>query len=157
MTRVLPADLVDFIESGVSILVGTRDASLRPEATRAVGAQVASDRAHVSVFLAERWAARTIADLEQTGVIAVGFSRMFDNYSIQLKGDGAVVREAGDADRLVPERWRAAYVEQLYMGGIPRSLMSRIHVWPAKIVTFAVGDIFVQTPGPGAGARLEQK
>jgi hypothetical protein len=30
----LPAELVDFVESGVSVLVGTRDARLRPEAVR---------------------------------------------------------------------------------------------------------------------------
>ena len=36
----IPPDLVELFESGVSILVGTRDASLLPEAIRGCGALV---------------------------------------------------------------------------------------------------------------------
>jgi hypothetical protein len=149
----IPEDLVDFLESGVSILVGTRNAKNEPEATRSCGAQVAKDRAHVSLYFPD-WAQRAVADIEENGQIAACFSRMLDNYSIQLKGEGATVRDATDAERMVPERYLAAYVETLSMAGFPRALTTRIRVWPAKVVTFAVRDIFVQTPGPNAGARL---
>jgi hypothetical protein len=151
----IPSELVEFVESGVSILVGTASADLRPEATRGAGAKVAPDREHVSIWLAESWGARALADVREAGVIAVGFSRLLDNTSIQLKGDGAVALDASPEDRAFLERYRASYVEQLYLAGLPRSLTSRMHLWPAKVVRFRVRDIFVQTPGPGAGARLE--
>lgn len=157
VARKIPEDLVDYLESGVSLLIGTRDKDLRPEAARACGAQVAADREHLSIFVPERWPTQTFANIEENGMVSVGFSRMLDNYAIQVKGGGATVRPATDAERIVPERYRAAYVEQLYMGGLPRSLTTRFHVWPAKVITFEVRDIFVQTPGPGAGARLERR
>lgn len=144
----IPEDLVEFLESGVSILVGTRNAKNEPEPMRASGALVSKDREQLSLLFPSH-NTRSIANVEENGQVAVCFSRMLDNYAIQLKGHGAVVREGGGA-----ERYRAAYGEQLYMTGFPRSLTSRINVWPAKVVTFTVRDIFVQTPGPGAGARL---
>ena len=84
----IPEDLVDFLESGVSILVGTRNAKLEPEATRSCGAQISKDREHVTLFFPD-WARRAIVDIQENGEIAVCFSRMLDNYSIQIKGGGA--------------------------------------------------------------------
>lgn len=153
MTTRIPEDLVEFLESGVSILVGTRNAKNEPEPMRASGALVSKDREQLSLLFPSH-NTRSIANVEENGQVAVCFSRMLDNYAIQLKGHGAIVREGNDAERALAERYRAAYGEQLYMTGFPRSLTSRINVWPAKVVTFTVRDIFVQTPGPGAGARL---
>lgn len=153
--RAIPADLVDFLEGGVSILVGTRDAGQRPETTRAVGAAVSPDRTRLSVLLAEHTAERAIANLEDNGRIAVAFSRPIDNFAVQLKGRVTELRRGDDADRRVAERYHAVYVEQLYMVGMPRSLSKRIRVWPSFAVTFEIDDIFVQTPGPGAGKPLE--
>jgi hypothetical protein len=149
----IPEDLVDFLESGVSILVGTRNAKNEPEATRACGARVSKDRERLDLFFPD-WAKRAPHDIAENGQIAVCFSRFLDNYSIQLKGEGAVVRDATDGERKLPERYLAAYGETLSMIGFPRALTTRIRGWPAKVVSFAVRDIFLQTPGPKAGERL---
>jgi hypothetical protein len=149
----IPEDLVDFLESGVSILVGTRNAKNEPEATRACGARISKDRTQVELFFPD-WVKRAPSDIQENGEVAVCFSRFLDNYSIQLKGGGASIRDATDGERSVPERYIAAYIETLSMVGFPRSLTTRIRVWPAKVVSFPVRDIFVQTPGPKAGERL---
>ena len=156
MATKIPEDLVDFLESGVSILVGTRNAKNEPEPMRATGARVSKDRERLSLLFPAH-ATRSIENALANGHVAVCFSRFLDNYSIQLKGQDAVVRDGTDEDRAIAERYRVAYGEQLSMAGFPRSLTSRINVWPAKVVTFPVRDIFVQTPGPGAGARLGEK
>ena len=153
MATKIPEDLVEFLESGVSILVGTRNAKNEPEPMRSSGALVSKDREKLSLLFPSH-ATRSIANVEENGQVAVCFSRMLDNYSIQVKGHAAEVRDGTEAERAIAERYRVAYGEQLYMAGFPRSLTSRINVWPAKVVTFPVRDIFVQTPGPGAGARL---
>lgn len=155
MGRQIPEDLVDFLEGGVSILVGTRDADHRPETTRAVGAEVSKDRSRLTVLLCEHTAGRAVPNLEDNGRIAVAFSRPIDNFAVQLKGRVVELRRGQDADRRVAERYYAIYGDQLYMVGMPRSLTKRIRVWPSFVVTFEVDDIFVQTPGPGAGKRLE--
>lgn len=155
-TGQIPEDLVDFLESGVSILVGTCDTELRPDATRAVGAHVSADRNEITLFISRVSGARALANLDDNRRIAASFSRPVDNYSIQVKGAIIGHRPATDAERAVPERYHAAFVEQLYMVGLPRSLTQRIIVWPSEAVTFVVEDIYVQTPGPGAGRRMER-
>jgi hypothetical protein len=151
---VIPQELVDLFESGVSILVGTRDASLMPEATRATGAIVHPDQ-RITIFLPAEVATRALANLKDNGQIAVGFSRMLDHTTIQVKGRVAETCPASDADREIITRYHAAYAENLSMVGIPKSLARQLNVWPSIAVTFEVTDIFQQTPGPCAGDRFK--
>jgi hypothetical protein len=156
LLRKIPEELVDFFESGVSLLVGTRDDSLRPEMTRACGAHVSAQRTELTLFLPSQAAGRAIANLRANGRLAVGISRAFDANSFQLKGRAIDIHEATESERPTVERYLAAFVESLYLIGLPRALVNRFHVWPAYVVTFEVEDIFLQTPGPNAGKRLEQ-
>jgi hypothetical protein len=155
--RVLPADLVEFFESGVSILVATRDSGMRPICARAAGASVRAGGAAraITVYLAETVAAETVANLRDNGQIAVTFSRPLTHYSIQVKGTCADVRPSSEEDRNVQLRYRAAYTEQLHAVGLPRTVAARLSWWPSVAIDVAVGDLFVQTPGPTAGRKLE--
>jgi hypothetical protein len=151
----LPPDLVEFFESGVSILIATRDTALRPACARAAGARVrASDRI-VTVYLPQGTAVLTAANLRDNGQIAVTFSRPLTHYSVQLKGTCLGPRPSGAEDRAVQQRYRAAYAEQLHAVGLPRAVAARLAWWPSVALDIAVRDLFVQTPGPGAGRRLE--
>ena len=86
---------------------------------------------------------------------AVTFSRPLTHYSIQVKGVASGVRPSTEADRVVQERYRAAYTEQLHAVGLPRAVAKRIAWWPSVAIDISVRDLFVQTPGPSAGRRLE--
>lgn len=149
----LPGEIIDLVESGVSILVGTRDAQLRPASVRGAGARVASNRREVTVYLPVATSERAATNLRDNGEIAVGLSRPFDNLAIQLKGRCTRVALAEEAERVVPEAYLLAFVETTFVIGMPRALLMRMTIWPAFAVTFDVRDIFSQTPGPGAGKR----
>ncbi|MGZ3418640.1 MAG: pyridoxamine 5'-phosphate oxidase family protein [Polyangiales bacterium] len=150
----LPEELVDFVEGGVSLLVGTRDESLLPEAVRAVGATVSTDRTRVTLLFNEAVSARTLANIEAGSAVAVTFSRPIDHRTVQLKGPVASVRAGTDADRVVAERYLSAFTEALYLVGMSRALVRRVRVWPAVAVEVAIAELFQQTPGPTAGERL---
>lgn len=147
----LPQEVVDLIESGVSILVGTRDQHLRPATVRGVGASVDPARRAVTVFLPEATSQRAIRNLQNNGAIAVGFSRSFDHFSVQVKGRCTSVRMAGKRERAIPDQYAIAFGENMYAVGFPRAVIKRINHWPAWMVKFDVSDVFSQTPGPGAG------
>ena len=155
MAAVLPAELVEFVESGVSELVGTRDAALRPHAMRGFGVVVRPDREGITLFLAEKVSQDVLADLRDNGQIAVTFSRPIDHRSVQLKGKATEVRPTSSAERLIQERYLAAWVEQLFQVGLPRALGRRMQIFPSVAVQIEVHEIFQQTPGPGAGRRME--
>jgi hypothetical protein len=151
----LTGEVVEFIESGVSILVGTRDAALHPACTRAAGARVDAERGVLTLYLPQATAERTLANLRDNAQIAITFSRPITHRSLQIKGTCKSVRPSDDADRLLQERYRAGYMEQLQLVGIGRSRSSRMVYWPSVAVDVTIGDLFVQTPGPGAGRRLD--
>jgi hypothetical protein len=151
VSQPLPEEIVDLVESGVSILVGTRDGELRPASVRGVGAQVSPDRRKVTVFLPEATAAKAARNLRDNGEIAVAFSRPIDNLAVQIKGRCHELRRAAEGERPIPERYGVAFVEMTYAVGMPRSLMKRMTVWPAWAASFEVREVYSQTPGPGAG------
>jgi len=148
-------ELLDLLEGGVDISVATCDAQLRPEAVRGVGAVVSRDRTRVTVFVPVATSRRTVENLAHRRELAVGFVRTIDHLAIQLKGPCPEVRLATDAERSTCERYLGAYVEALHMIGLPRNMTRRLTVWPAYALALEVRDVFTQTPGPGAGNRLE--
>jgi hypothetical protein len=151
---VIPHELAELFGGGVSILVGTRNASLLPDATRAAGAVVHTDRRHITLFLPTEVAARPLANIADNGLIAVGFSSMMDHRTVQVKGRVSEVRPAREDEREVCTRYHAAFGEVLAMAGINRQTVRGFNVWPATAVTFEATDLFQQSPGPNAGERL---
>jgi len=151
----IPSELVEFLESGIGILVGTRDARLQPEVARALGARVEADGRELVVFLPVATSARTLTNAHENGRLAVCFSAT-DHRSYQIKGRLAEVREAGPEDRRLIERYRAGLAQHYGHVGMPPVLTYRITHWPAHAMRLAVEAVFLQTPGPGAGAALGQ-
>jgi hypothetical protein len=150
----ISSELASFLESGVSILVGTRDARLVPECTRALGARVEAGGAELTIFLPDAVSAGTVANLRQNGRLAVAFSRAQDHRSFQVKGRVVALAPADDQDRTAIERYRCAWASELSVVGLPPRITLRVAHWPAQAVRVRVESIFVQTPGPGAGAPL---
>lgn len=159
----ISAELVQFVQSGVSILVGTRDQDLVPEACRGMGAHVhlvhGVSRAHekapeITVFLPAATNARTLANLRDNGRIAVCFSRAHDHRSVQFKGQVVAMAPAAESDRQIVDGYRGAIAHAWGEVGFPPRITMRVAHWPCTAVRFAVESTFVQTPGPGAGERL---
>ncbi len=157
MSAVIPQDLAELFESGVSTLVGTRDRSLVPDASRAVGAVVHPDRRHITIFLPTAVAARALANIADNAFVAVAFSSILDHKTTQVKGRVIEVRPATASEHQVCARYHAAFAEVLAIAGIARATLRQLNVWPSTAITFETTDIFQQTPGPGAGERLETR
>lgn len=153
----IPPELVPFLESGLSTLIGTRDASGLPECLRAVGVRVLPDRACVRVYLPVATAARTVANLRDNGRIALALSMPPTDRTVQLKGQVRALREAVEGDRSELDALFASFVAHLAAVGLPSRVTQRIARWPAWAVDVAVEEIFVQTPGPRAGSRLDER
>lgn len=150
----ISSDLASFLESGISILVGTRDARLASECVRAVGARVGREGAELTVFVPEAPAGATVSNLRDNGRVAVLFSRASDHRSIQVTGRAVSFEPAEDADRATVDRYRCDLAQHLALVGMPPRLTLRAAHWPCLAVRLRVEAIYVKTPGPGAGATL---
>lgn len=150
----LPEGFAEFLESGVSISIATRDAELAPDGTRVLAVKVDDDGVHVTAFLTARTAGPILQNLEANGQVALCFDRPSDSRACQLKGVFADSRRCRPAERVEIERQVSGFFSDLEMIGVPSAFLSGWVRWPAVAVRFRVTDVFHQTPGPGAGERL---
>ena len=152
----LSKDHAAFIESGVSIVVASRDSQNRPFLGRAAGCHV-STGGRIKILLSRRKYPFLLDAIRRTGAIAASFSEPSTNKSVQFKGVGAELAEleAGDADRLAGHlNLFAADVERMGIrGALPRAVLAA----PPEDLTaviFVPAVAFIQTPGPVAGTRI---
>lgn len=152
--RMLTPAIVKLLETGVSVVVGTRDAALMPECTRAWGITLAPDRRSVTVYLTEAISRQTLRNLKDNGQIAVSCTRPTDHVACQLKGRVRTIRPATAREAERSRAWHREFVAELVAIGVPPELGEAWITEPALAVDIDVTDVFHQTPGPGTGERL---
>lgn len=151
----IPAELFDFLHSGLSALIGTCDPSLRPACCRAVGVVIHEGGTTMTVFVPDATAERTIANLRHSGHLALTMCRPENHRSVQLKGRVTSLRMALPTERATVERYIDAFADSVDAVGMPRSRAHQLSSWPAWAIELTVEQLFTQTPGPRAGMPLE--
>ena len=153
----IPHRVVEVLHGPTWIQIGSRDEALRPAHTVAVGAVVHDDRQTVTVFVPTARSGRVLRDLTGNGRIAVGLA-LASHESYQLKGTYISSRPTDDTDRARQEARRAALLESALEAGYPetiaRPLALGLAITPGVAITFRAEQVFLQTPGPGAGTLL---
>jgi hypothetical protein len=151
---VIPAELVPFLQSGLSLLVGTSSSDLRPTCCRAVGLVVAPDGANVTVFVPDATARKTLANLHQNPRAAITASQPDSHRTVQLKGQVARLRLAEPELQSTVVAYVEAFGKRVDIVGMPRSRVAQLSAWPAWAIELRLEGLFVQTPGPRAGQLL---
>ena len=146
-------ELAAFLEEGIAIQIGTRNAALEPNGARVVAVRV-EDSTHVVAFLPQRAFTIVAHDLQDNGQAALVFARPPDERSCQVKGVFEGMQPAsGDDEQFVRGQWRR-WLERLTTIGLPLATLDGWDVWPCVAVRLRVTALFNQTPGPNAGAVL---
>ena len=153
----LPADLLAMMARGVSVIVASRDAALRPSLMRAVGSQVDEDGRAITVYLSRRQSRQVVQDLAATGSIAVVFSEPSTHRTVQLKAARLDMRNADPQDIPVLERYRESMEREIQQVGfappLTRAMLAH-RLEDVVAVRFTPEQAFEQTPGPRAGSAL---
>src|SRR5688572_7079426 len=137
-TPALSTEMVEFLESGVSVLIGTTDGKNRPAGLRCIGLKVRPDGRAVIAFVPLSTGERTIANARATKRAAVNFTRPIDYRSLQIKGAVLSVRPATEDERPLLETYVANYAEHVEVVGLPRALSERLSYWPSMAIEVAV-------------------
>jgi hypothetical protein len=150
----ISGELAAFLQQGVGIYVGTRNAALEPAGARAIAARVDDEGRRVVIYLAQVAAVRLLPDLEANGQVAVTFGRPVDERAVQVKGTVLDTRPARDEERaIIDEQWEG-FTRQLEAIGVAREARSAWPTWPATAITLKPTAVFDQTPGAAAGQPL---
>lgn len=124
---------------------------------RAAACRLDAGRQRLTLLLATRQSAQVLADIAATGALAVVFSQPSTHRTLQFKGADARVEalQAGDAE--LARAHREAFVEELVPLGYSREFARTVHSVPDDALTavsFTVTEVYEQTPGPRAGAKV---
>jgi hypothetical protein len=143
--------LAAFLEGGVGVHIGTRNAALEPSGARAIAVRVEQDGQHLLVFISALAARRVLPDLETNGQAALTVARPTDERACQVKGVFLGVRQVQSEELpRVQQQW-SDFLDNLEYIGIPR-VASRTWVdVPDLAIRLRVTEVFDQTPGPNAG------
>src|SRR5215831_15643516 len=133
---VISDTMKDFLESGVSVVVGTRDMGLVPEIVRGWGPILSKDRQSISLCVAKAVAARTLDNLSTIGQISVAFTLPTNLQSVQVKGTWIESTEPDTADMTAVEQHREAFTSLNERVGIPRRMMETF--WQRELETSTV-------------------
>ncbi len=147
-------ELASLIESGIAIVVATRDADMRPQTTRAWGARIIDDGAALTLTVVAAEGSRTLDNLRANGAIAVTFCSPTTYRTVQAKGVATDLRQPDERDLARRDEHIEDFLDQGEQVGIERELARRLTRGEVVAVTVAVRELYQQTPGPGAGTPL---
>ena len=136
--------------------VGTRDADLIPFGHRVSGWRVGADQRTMTLFFPEDFTHRLVELLQQNGELAVTVEAFPAHETYQFKGRYLRHRAADRDDGEVVDRIRQRFVKSMkqIFYGPPEDALKAFVSSPAIAVEFEVLEVYLQTPGPGAGTRL---
>jgi hypothetical protein len=145
----------ELLESPCGLLVATVSADGDPRATRAWAADVVDAAAGRLRVLVTADDPVTLADLADTGTVAVTGADVRTLRAVQVKGSVAAIEPVTEADL---ER-AAGHTAQFFaliseLDGIPVELLRRLAPRTLVACVVDVREVYDQSPGPGAGASL---
>ena len=150
----IDGELAAFLEEGIAVEIGTRNARLEPNGARVVAVAVEPDGRHLVAYVPQGAAPHVLPDLESNGQAALVFSRPPDERACQVKGRFSGSRPAEDAERaLVDGQW-GRWLDRLASIGLPRETFEPWPSWPCVAIRLRVTAIYNQTPGPNAGKAI---
>jgi hypothetical protein len=147
-----------FLDRASIAYVGTRDGSLVPRLHWVCGWAAEPEPSHLAFFVARPFTARLLQDVAVCPRIALTIEAIGPHETYQWKGDYAGTRAPGAPDRAAFLRCRERFVRAVQ--GIETrfdfspATLERYLGAPDSVVVLRVEEIFLQTPGPGAGRRL---
>ena len=154
---VIPEKIVQFLEQQANAaFAGTRNRDLVPFGHRVSGWSIGDEGRTLIVFMPEPLTDGVIESLQENGELALTVEAFPAHETYQFKGRYVSHRPAHREDIAIVDRVRERFIKSLrpIFPGVPEGILGAFTSTPACAVKFEVCAIYVQTPGPGAGARI---
>lgn len=152
----IPGKIIRFLEHANVAFAGTRDRDLVPHGHRVSGWIVGADGRTLTVLISQSSSAHLVESLLDNGQFSLTAEEYPSHEAYQFKGQYLRHRPVVGADVELVDRVRERFLKSLrlyYPPELELPILAFIRE-PELAVDFEVREIFVQTPGPGAGARL---
>ena len=153
----IPGKLVRFLEQYANVaFAGSRDRALVPFGHRVSGWQVGANQRTMTIWFPDEDVQKLLGSLQENGELAVTVEEFPSHETYQFKGRYLRHRGLREGDAEIVDRVRRRFVKSLrpMYPDAPEEVLSAFVSPPTLAVEFEVLEIYLQTPGPGAGTRL---
>lgn len=152
----IPGKIIRFLDTAGAAAAGTRNASLVPRIHKVSGWIVEPDGETMVCLIANTYTGQLTDNLDDNGRFTVTVVHIVSHETYQFKGEYIDQRPVTPEDLSVFESVRRRCVEQVqsFDPSAGEDIVAAHVVKPDTAVRFKVREIFLQTPGPGAGKRL---
>jgi hypothetical protein len=154
---VLTGDLVQFCQSGVSVVIAGCDETHRPVVGRGLACRI-DESGTVRLVVRSETNRGVLRAIAQGAGLAVTFTKPSTHRSIQLKATSARTCATEASDQRLAAVQTAALRADLVRDGFDEKLAVRYCAFENEgliSIEFLPEHAFVQTPGPGAGTPLK--
>ena len=142
------------------VVLSSSSVAAVPSLCWGMAGRVLDDGRTVEAWVREDQARQFLADVRATGKVAAVFNEPYTNLAVQLKGDEALIRAATRDDEAFLRQHVGHMVTELTRMNIPEAFTRNFFEQPwslLSVVRFEAADVYIQTPGPRAGQRLEAR
>ncbi|WP_138466135.1 hypothetical protein [Poseidonocella sp. HB161398] len=156
----LTADIAAFLEAGQTVALAAGGRGDYPVCAMGIGCRVlcpAPGTLLIRVYLAAAANAALLARVRAGGSVGATLTGV-DHRSIQLKAAHGRLVPTGAEEIALLHRQVAAHRDWLEIVGFPRDFAETLTCFAdddVACIEFLPERVYVQTPGPGAGSRLE--
>ena len=153
----IPEKIVQFLEQRANVaFAGTRNRDLVPFGHRISGWSIGTDGRTLTAFTPEPLTASVVESLQENGQLALTVEAFPAHETYQFKGRYVSHRPAHRDDNAIVDRIRERFIKNMraIFPVLPEGIAGAFTSKPVVAVEFEVSEIYVQTPGPGAGARI---
>jgi hypothetical protein len=154
---VIPGKIIRFLEQDANVgFAGSRDRDLVPFGHRVSGWRLGVDHRTMTVLIPDEFLPRLVESLQDNRELAVTIEAFPSHETYQFKGHYLSHRDVDDGDFEAADRVRRRWVRSLKMlyTDAPEDVLKGFVSRPSMAVDVEILEIFLQTPGPGAGSRL---
>jgi hypothetical protein len=155
----IPGKIIHFLDRANVGHAGTRDRNLVPHGHSMCGWTLAPDGHTLTILVPEGGRAHLVESLEDNGQVAVTIEEYPAHEAYQFKGRYLRHRPAVPGDVEIARRIREDFMRAVLpiAGEVAVHALRAFVQSPVLAIDVDVREVYVQTPGPGAGARLVPK
>ncbi|HEU0008171.1 MAG TPA: hypothetical protein VFS12_19470 [Terriglobia bacterium] len=148
--------ILKFLQDRGAIAVsGTRDANRVPHVHYVSGWDVEPDQQTIRCSINRAYLDQLFDSLEDNGQFSLTVEQIGTHETYQFKGNYAGSAEPNDTDFAAHRRMTERFAKAVSVLFGHSEEDCRAYIWqPSVVVRFTVREIFLQTPGPGAGHRV---
>ena len=152
----IPDEIAKFVNDvPIIAMMGTRDANLVPRVHRLWGCRVEGDGEHLSAWVPAYAAASFDDTLRDNGQVALTLVEPVSHEAYQFKGEHVASDASTPDDLALFEAYKQRLIKHMNEKlCYPAEVMEMAITPPAVTVRIKVREVYLQTPGPGAGKRI---